>query len=209
MQIHSAQKIRELKKLRKQGYSINELVTKLAIPKTTVWHHVHNVDVLPKYILILKSKRGGSTKRTQQNWEIARKHAEELLKNNKNKKFLIALAMLYWSEGSKKVCEFINTDGKIIHLYLEILRKVLNIPEKSIKPTLRIFTGMKRTTCLNHWSQITKIPKRNFLVRLNDGGTKGNTKYGMCRITVRKGSNTLKLIHSLIEKISGELIKCI
>jgi len=206
MRIHSIEKIKELKRLRKKGYSINEIVIKLSIPKTTVWYHVHNIRISPKYASILRSKRGGSTKRTEKNWGRAREYAKKLLRGP-NREFLIAIAMLYWGEGSKKVCEFINSDGTMIKLYLGILRKILNISEKSIKPTLRIFTGMDRVGCLNYWSRITKIPKHQFIIRLNDGGTRGRTKYGMCRITIRKGSNILKLMHSLIDKISEEIIK--
>ena len=60
MKIHSSEKLKKLKKLRKKGYSINELVRELSIPKTTVWHHVHNIKIAPKYISLLRSKIGGS-----------------------------------------------------------------------------------------------------------------------------------------------------
>ncbi len=206
MRVHSMEKIKELKKLRKRGYSINELVEKLLIPRTTVWHHVHNVKILPKYLPILNAKRGGSAKLKQKNWERARIKAQELLEGL-NKNFLIAIAMLYWGEGSKKVCEFINSDGKMIKLYLTVLRKVLNISEKDIKPTMRIFSGMDKKECLNYWSRITKISKDKFLIRFNDGGKRGRTKYGMCRITIKKGSNVLKLMHSLRDQIFEKMMK--
>lgn len=206
MRIHSIEKIKELKKMRKRGFSIPELVEKFSIPKTTVWHHVHNIRILPKYLPILKAKRGGSTKRKQKNLEEARKKAQTLLQGH-NRDVVIAIAMLYWGEGSKKRCEFINSDEKIIESYLVVLREVFNVPENDIKPIMRIFSGMKREECLNHWSRVTKIPRYKFIVRFNDGGTKGRTRYGMCRIVVRKGSNILKLIHSLIDQVFKEIIR--
>lgn len=206
MHIHSAEKIKELKRLRKRGYSLNELVIKLSIPKSTVWHHVHDIQILPKYISILRTKRGDNTKRMQRNWEKAREYAQKLLQGP-SRDLSIAIAMLYWSEGTKKKCEFINSDGMMIKSYLNILRKILNVPEERIKPTLRIFSKMNRKQCLNYWSRITKIPKSKFIIRLNDGGTRGRTKYGMCRITVKKGGDVLKLLHSLINQVSEEIIK--
>jgi len=206
MQIHSIEKIKELKKLREKGFSINELVVKFCIPKSTVWHHIHNIKVLPKYIPILKAKRGGSTKRKQRNLEEARKHAQELLRSS-NRDLSIVIAMLYWGEGTKKRCEFINSDGRIIKSYLIVLRDVFNISEKFIKPIIRMYSGMEKKECLNYWSRITKIPKNKFIIRFNDGGTKGRTKYGMCRIKIKKGSNILKLIQSLINQIFEEIIK--
>jgi hypothetical protein len=206
MRVHSTEKIKTLKRLRKRGYSINELVEKLAIPKTTIWHHIHNISVLPKYAPLLHSKRGGSSKRKEKNIEIARGKAVELLKNE-NRESLIALAMLYWGEGSKNSCDFINSNGKIIQLYLKIIRNILKIPNPSIKATMRIFTGMDREECLNYWSRITKISKKEFIIRFNDGGTKGKTRYGMCRITIKKGDSALKLFHALIDQVFLELMK--
>jgi len=211
MRIHSVDKIKELKRLRRKGLSINELVAKLFIPKTTVWHHVHNVKVSTKYKLMLKSKQGGSAKRRQKNLEKAQKYAQKLLKKSTRelsiRELSIIIAMLYWGEGNKKRCEFINSDGKIIKTYLIILRNIFNIQKDFIKPTLRIYSGMSEKECLNYWACITKIPKHEFIVRLNDGGTKGRTTYGMCRITVKRGSNVLKLIQSLINQIFEEVIK--
>lgn len=205
MRIHAIEKIAELKKLRRTGYSIQELMVKFSMPKTTVWHHVHAVDIAPKYLEMWSAKRGGSTKRTLKNWELAKQQACQLLQGE-YRELLIAISMLYWAEGSKKDCEFINSNGKMIRCYLHILRTALNVRNEFIHPTMRIFTGMNREECLRYWSKITKIPKQNFTVRLNDGGTRGRTQHGMCRITIRKGSMSSKIIHSLIEQVSNEIL---
>jgi len=206
MRVHSAEKIKELKRLRRKGHSIIELVEELSIPKTTIWHHIRDVKVPPKYVAILRARQGGSAERKQRNLERARKRAQELLQGP-SRDLSIVIAMLYWAEGSKKGCQFINSDGRMIKSYLTILRNVFDIPEEFIKPTMRIYSGMDRKECLNYWSRITKIPKHKFTIRFNDGGTSGRTKYGMCRIILKKGGNTSKLIQSLIEQVSEEIIK--
>ena len=206
MRIHSVKKIERLKELRKLGYSINEIVKELSIPKTTIWHHIQGVDVLPEYVDLLKSKRGGGTKRKLERIEKAREKAKNMMKSL-DRESLVALAMLYWSEGSKNSCDFINSDGRMVQLYLHIIRKVLKVPKKSLKMTLRIFTGMNETECLNYWSKITKTPGEEFFVRMNDGGVRGKTQYGLCRVSVYKGGDTLKLLHALVEQAYSELIK--
>lgn len=206
MHIHSFEKIDKLKDLRKKGHSINEIVEKLSIPKTTVWHHIKKIQVLPQYRAILNAKRGGSAKRKRRNLELAQIKAKEML-TGENRELVIALAMLYWAEGSKKVCEFINSDGEMVKIYLFILRNIIRVPEENIKPTMRIFTGMSKGESLYYWARVTSIPRHRFIVRLNDGGLKSKTKYGMCRITVQKGGNVLKLVHSLIREISQEFLK--
>jgi len=205
MRVHSTDKIKKLEQLRRKGYSINELVAELSIPKTTVWYHIQGVRVVPKYIPILKAKQGGSAKRTKIYWQKARDRAQELLRGE-YRELAIVVSILYWGEGSKRSCEFINSDGRMIQTYLFALRKVFNVQEKDIKPTLRIFSGMNRSECLNYWSKITRIPKHRFIIRFNDGSTRGKTKYGMCRITIKKGGNFLKLIQSLIDQFYEEKI---
>lgn len=205
MRVHSEEKIRRVKSLRREGHSINEIVAELSVPKTTVWHHIRRVKVLPRYELQLRSKRGGSAKRSLERKKLAKKKARELMLGPDRER-VIALAMLYWGEGHKKrSCEFINSDGTMIRFYLKILHEVFEIPNEQLKPTMRIFDGMRTDECLNYWAKVTEMPASCFKIRKNDGGTRGRTKYGMCRITVRKGGQTLKLFHALIDQIKREL----
>ncbi|OHA46761.1 MAG: hypothetical protein A3A80_02805 [Candidatus Terrybacteria bacterium RIFCSPLOWO2_01_FULL_44_24] len=100
-------KIKELRKLRRKGHSINELVSLCVIPKTTVWYHIHNIKLLPKYEKTLKAKIGGNTQRKQKRLEVARKNAAQLLRGS-DRDLSIAIAMLYWGEGNKKVANLLT-----------------------------------------------------------------------------------------------------
>lgn len=206
MKIHSDEKIKKLKELRRKGYSINELVRDLSIPKTTVWHHIQKVTVDPQYVSLLRSKIGGSRRRKEKNLKIAEELAKKML-SSPNREYLIILTMLYWAEGCKKACEFINSDGRMVDLYVKIIVKIFDIPKERITPTIRIISGMDKKECLDYWSKITGLPKERFFVRIDDGNTKSSTKYGMCRISIQKGSNTLKLMLSLIQQFYDQLIK--
>lgn len=205
---YSLKHINKLKKLRMEGHSIDELVAKFSIPKSTLWHHVGDIEISQDKRMILRSRQGGSAKKKAMDIEKAQSRAREMLSLlSPTRELVIVISMLYWAEGSKKVCEFINSDGKMIELYLFIIRKVLLVEEEHIKPTMRVFTGMDREGCLEYWSRVTNIPKNKFTVRFNDGGTKCRTKYGMCRITIRKGHASLKLLLSLRDLVSEEMLK--
>lgn len=171
----------------------------LSLPKTTIWHHIHKIKLPEKYKKILRSNQGGSKLKKERELVHAREEAKTLL-NSPEKYLYTTVASLYWAEGSQRRCEFINTDGEMIKLYLKILRNYLKIPENKIEPVLRIFSNHKKTKCLNYWSEITKIPKNKFIIRVNDGGTNGRN-YGMCRIIIRKGGYTLKLFRAIINEI--------
>jgi len=207
MRVHSEEKIKRLRYLRRKGYSINEICEELEMPKTTVWHHVQSITVPPKYAEILRTKQGGGLKRTKQNWETARNHAAKLL-GGKNRELSIVAAMLYWAEGNSNACDFVNSDSEMIKIYLIFLRRILRIPEDSLQLTIRLIDSMDKEECLMHWSSVAKTPKENIRVYINDGGSKSRTKYGMCRVVVGKGgADTLKLIHSLINLYSNEILK--
>jgi len=207
MKIHSDEKIKKLKELRRKGCSINEIVRDLSIPKTTVWHHIQKVKVDPKYVSLLKSKiSSGSRCRKEKNLKIAEELAKKML-NSPDREYLIIFTMLYWAEGCKKAFNFVNSDGRMVYLFVKILVKVFGIPKERITPTMRIFSQMDKKECLDYWSKITGLPKERFFVRIDDGGKESTTKYGMCRITVKKGSDTLKLVLSLVQQFYDQIIK--
>ncbi len=188
--------ITKLKELRKKGYSIHALMAELSMPKSSVWHHIHGIKLQKKHILKLKANQGGSKLKKER--DILRAGEDARLRMSSRDSIVYAIiAMLYWTEGSKRRCEFVNTDGEMIRLYLKIVRSHLQVPESRIQPTLRIFTNHNEKKSLNYWSKITRIPRKRFKVLLNDGGSSGRTPYGMCRIIILKGGYLLKLFKAL------------
>lgn len=177
----------------------------LSMPKTTVWHNIKGVQLSPHHMAILKAKQGGSAKRKMVMTNKAEGLAHTILQS-RYREAAIIMAMLYWAEGSKKSCQFINSDGNMIRIFLYTIKNILGIQKSGVQPTMRIFTGMDQELCLGYWSAATGIPKADFTIRLNDGGARGRTTYGMCRITVKKGSFPLKVIHALIKQIGASCL---
>ncbi|MEI7513157.1 MAG: hypothetical protein WCJ74_00865 [bacterium] len=206
MKIHSEKIIRKIKELRRQGFSIQQIMFLMSLPKTTVWNYIQDVSLTEEQKAILRTNQGGSTKRRENAIEEAENLASDLLKSKKRESVII-ISMLYWAEGHKKnTCSFTNTDMLMISVYLKILRDSLKIPKDRIEITIRIFTGMNRVSCLSYWSSVTGVPKENIRVRFNDGGSSGKTTYGICRVTVIKGHMILKLMHALVGKISKNVL---
>ena len=207
MHVHSHQTIDNIKLLRKQGYSIQELMRKFSLPKTTVWHHIHKIKLPPEIVSKLRSAGGRtSTARKQQALEKAGKEASKLI-NSEQKYPISLLAMLYWAEGNnKKDFSFVNTNPDMIKLVIHILDKCLDIKKDQLLITVRYFTGMDRISCLKHWSRVTGVPKNYIRMYYNDGYHRGRTEFGMCRIGVRKSSYLFKLVRSLINGVINEII---
>jgi hypothetical protein len=202
MRVHSEEKIREIKKLRQSGFSIGEIIKKTSLPKTTIWHHIHSIKLSPKDVALIKSKQGGSKIRSKNEWDKADADAKEILRIGGNKKFYCSvLSMLYWAEGNKKGFVFTNTEGNMIKLFILILNKYFDISDNRIDLIIRVFSNLNKKECLSYWSKVVGLPKNKFRIYFNDGGTKGKAKYGICRLSVKKGGYLFKLTTSIINNI--------
>jgi hypothetical protein len=200
---HSKEKIENIKVLRCNGKSILEICRILKLSKTTVWHHIRDIHLNQTQKKILREKGGQSSVKRRVSAELLAGNEADKLLVGQYREEIIIIAMLYWAEGSKTGrCEFINTDPRMIKVYLSILRNVLKITDNSIFITIRIFDGMDKAGCMKFWSRVTNINKDKFSVRLNDGGNSSRSRYGLCRITILRGHQYLKLMHALVEKIS-------
>lgn len=206
MRVHSDQTIEKIKTLRKKGYSINALVQEFSIPKTTIWHHIHDIKLPEKYIRDLRSNQGGSRKRKELALLKANEEALQIL-SSPDRYCAGLLSMLYWAEGHQNNgLTFTNTNPEMVRLFIELLEKCFGIKKDRLLITIRYFTGMDRNKCLTHWSKVTGIPKKLIKMYYNDSQTRGRSPFGMCRLTVKKGSYSHKIVKALIKNITQELM---
>ena len=203
--LYSLDTVKKLKKFRKQGNSIHDLMRTFSMPKTSVWHHIKDIDLSSEHIKILRS-RGGmtSTTRRMNQLEKAESEAEELLKKQK-KYYYALLAMLHWTEGNKKDLTFTNTNPDMIKVYINLLNKCFGITKDRIHITVRYFTGMSKEECLKHWSKVTGVSKNKISMYYNDGYRRGKSPYGMCRLTIRKSGYLIKVVQALIKTVAAEI----
>ena len=64
---------------------------------------------------------------------------------------------------------------------------------------------MDKDSCLEYWSNQLEINKKHVKMYYNDGCTRGKSPYGMCRLTVKRGGYTLKLLKSMISLVVEEI----
>ena len=178
-----------------------------SLPKTTIWHHIHAIKLSPKHINKLRLA-GGESSRLRKNQALERAEEESLKIIAGGDKYLISLlAMLYWAEGNNKSAfSFVNTDAKMIKLFIFILKKCFKIKKEQLLITVRYFTGMNRAKCLHHWSMVTKVSKKEINMYYNDGGKKGRREFGLCRVGVRKSGYLFKLVRATIKNIVEEVV---
>ena len=193
--------IDKIKKLRETGHSLNEIKSVVNRGYGTVYRYMKNVPVISKYQDILKSKQGGSSARSQKNWNNARKNASKIINDLNFKEKMVALSCLYWGEGNKTELSLINSDPSLLKVFLSCLRE-LGIKESDLKISLRLFEDIDTNKATDFWLKILHLPNGSITkYDIKKGSKSGKLKYGMCRIRVKKSDKYFKLIMSMIDLI--------
>ncbi|MBI4994275.1 hypothetical protein HZC21_01360 [Candidatus Peregrinibacteria bacterium] len=203
MRVHSLVKIHELKRLRKRGYSLNELVKTLSIPKTTIWHHARNVKISHKYHKILEEKRLWNKKKYLEEWDSAQKAAEKLIKPLTKVERILIAASLYWGEGAKRDFSLSNTDPNLIRAFVLCL-KSFGVSKDRITVSIRLYGDLNAVKAVNFWAKVINVPKSQIkYIHVLSGKKEGKLLYGMCRLRITRPSYLLKFfksVHNVIMK---------
>jgi len=204
MRVHSLEKIKKLKKCRKMGYSIPQLMRKFSVPKSTVWYHVHNIKVPKKHRVAIRKRQGGGKAKNERNWKKANKEARDRMKTiNKKDTMIVALTALYWGEGTKRgAFVFTNTDEDIIKVFLKCLREGFGVKDEDITAMVRIGSNMDPRYSSDYWQKTTRLPPENIILNRNKKQNKSRFKYGICRIRLKRGSYMLKLAKTLTKELT-------
>lgn len=198
--------IRKIELLRTKGYSLPEISKKLKIGKTTAFRYAKDIMVLPQYVELLKSKRGGSRKIKQIKERQALAQAKKRFANLSDREKLLFISALYWGEGSKSSFGLSNTDHNLIRVFVFGLRELLEVTEDRLGVSIRIYEDLDKEKCLDFWSQIVGVPKEKFLrVDVLKGKKNGKLTYGMCRVRVRKGGDLLKKLVSINKIVADSM----
>lgn len=204
---HKKEVIEKIKFLRSQGHSVPEISATLHVPKTTVFHHTRNVQMLPEFVSEWVGKRGGSKKKKLKLEKAAFEEGKQLIGTLTSKERMLFIAALYWAEGSKRDFGLSNTDPELIRAFIQGLREDFNVDETRFRVSIRIFEDLDKDTCVQFWSKVVNIPQEKFLkVDILSGKKTGKLAYGMCRVRVIKGADLLKRIMGINKAVAINLV---
>lgn len=76
------------------------------------------------------------------------------------------LAMLHWAEGAKydkaSALKFVNTDPRLAHLYITLLRNCFTIDEEKIRIRLHLHYYHNKKETVRFWSNLLGVPPTRF-----------------------------------------------
>lgn len=163
-------------KLRKKGYSYNEILREISVSKSTLSSWLNDV-VLSKSAKKrienqftkgqLKSQESIRNK-TKVKEKYAAEQAEKTLINvsfSREMKKVIC-GILYWCEGAKSnkgSVAFTNSDPDMIRKFLEFFRASFQLDESKFRVCVHLHSYHKKDTVLQYWSEVTNIPLSQFI----------------------------------------------
>jgi len=213
------------RKLRNEGKSIGNIAKIVGVSKSTVslWCNDIFLSELQKnnlnQISLQVIKRGSVIANENKKRERLKRvnfyrfiGIEKINKLSKRELFLIGAA-LYWAEGGKnqRRVVFINSDSKMILLWIKWVTECLNIPKERLICRVEINEIHKDRLFMieKYWSDLTKIPINQFRkASLKHSQIKkiykNNSNYfGSLQLTVSKGTNLNYEILGYIEGLVG------
>lgn len=191
--------------LRKRGWSMGEIRQKMNIPKNTLSGWVRDIRLTKAQQERIKEKIAASgaigrpiaanlMRERMENWKNSVrekvKYFGKLSQRDQETGKLIR-GILYLCEGAKypstKRLELINSDPQIIYFFVTSLRKIFHISEDKLRISLIYRWDQNMPELINFWSNLTKIPKTQFLNSKPDIRTKGQKTLrkdymGVCKI---------------------------
>ncbi|PIY96809.1 MAG: hypothetical protein COY66_02670 [Candidatus Kerfeldbacteria bacterium CG_4_10_14_0_8_um_filter_42_10] len=196
--------VNQVRKARKEGFSIKKLEKKFNIPDTTISRWIRDI---PSQNTLFKKARLKEKKERSRYAGIAKK-----LKLNKDLSKVFC-SLLYWCEGSKypssNALTFSNSDPDLVFIFLFLLRRGFKLDEKKIKIHLQIHTTHIEKEIKKYWSNLLSIPENQFYKSTITRPTKSMKRknyLGTCTVKyydVKSLHHIMGIYDSLIKKWRG------
>lgn len=173
-------------KLRRRGWSYNEINKELGVPKSTLsgwfsnfllsdeaFKRLASRKTIGTEVLIKRNKAQTSKAKTR-TLLVTRKAMGEFKSVRLTKEMLLVVGVtLYWGEGYKKAkrkngrqlnnhpIQLTNSDPALARTFVRFLNQVMNVPLADIQLNLRIYDHINENKALEYWMKATGLPRNS------------------------------------------------
>ncbi|MBL7045468.1 MAG: hypothetical protein ISR99_00305 [Parcubacteria group bacterium] len=210
-------------KMRSNGSSYKEISRKLRIPISTLstWFSDESWSKQVKNRLTLQANKENRVKMRGLNkirgialeeaYKTASLEAEAEFEELKYHPLFVSGIMLYWGEGdkvTKYAVRLVNTDYKLVKVYVTFLKEVCKIPATKIKSSLLLYPDLENDVCLAFWSSNIDVARENFTKSTVIEGRHKSRRvtYGICTVTVSSTYFKVKMLRWM-ELMPAELLR--
>lgn len=160
--------------LRKKGYSIKEIAQKMGIATSTSSVWVRNTTLDRSANNRIKKRRLQGQINATKKKKILKYKLQSIIKQETNLTlknivfdkhiYQLICALLFWAEGTKnfKNLTFTNSDPKMMHVFITLLRKSFSLDESKFRCLVHIHNYHNDEAVKLFWSKLTGIPLSQF-----------------------------------------------
>ena len=162
-------------RLRKEGYSINEICRKANVAKGSVSVWVRNVELTKKQKEKISEKgikkevieRRRKTRLTRENAKrsVVIEGAEKNINRISKRELFVMGIIFYWAEGRKSakgIVGFTNSDPRAIKLMMRFFQEVCKVKKEKFRGYIHIHPHLDAKKAENYWSKISGISLKQF-----------------------------------------------
>ncbi|PIU37098.1 hypothetical protein COS77_02310 [Candidatus Roizmanbacteria bacterium CG06_land_8_20_14_3_00_34_14] len=171
---YSSSLVNEALRLRKNGYSYEEISKKLKIAKSSAYLWCNQVVLNEKAKKRISGRMAIGIKKAKEVLKTKKDNIMKIISDNSNnyvskiesnKEFnKLLCSFLYWGEGSKNTNSliFTNSNPKMIRSYLNLLRESFELDESKFRALVHVHEYHEDIEIKKYWSKITNIPLSQF-----------------------------------------------
>ncbi len=212
--------------LRHKGKSINDIASKLSVPKSTVSIWCRDIALSPAHIRALGNKmrkrsyagslKAAEVKRNKRiaHTQLCKQEGAQDVGVLSRRDVLILGMGLYWGEGYKygnSELGFTNSDPNMIKMFLRWMREIYGIPSQDmiLRVSINALYRSKAPAAITYWSAVTGTSKEQFTqtsfirTKLRKFNRKNGREYhGTLRVKVRRGTHLHRRILGSLEHLA-------
>ncbi len=165
----------EARRLRAFGYSINEIVGRVGVSKSSASLWVRDIELTSKQRQQLsergfrkdaiEKRREARLRNEAAKRQIIIDNAQKEVGIISHRELLLIGTALYWAEGGKTkrgVVRFSNSDPEMIKIIMRFFREECNVPEEKFRGHIHIHPHLNHIKAKQYWSFISRIPEDRF-----------------------------------------------
>lgn len=194
----------EARRLRREGWSLNEIAAKLGPPKNTLTFWVRGIELTSEQRDRIHEKEAEAMERSRllaaivnREARLARNETEKVKANalldTLDDQYLanhIAAAMLYLGEGAKRegVFTFANSNPQVIRYWMYLMRTSFTLDESKFCLQIMSRADQNIDELMQYWTEVTGISryiKGHVDARTEGIPTKRLDYRGVCSVTYR------------------------
>jgi hypothetical protein len=163
------------RKLRAEGYSINEISRKVGAAKSSVSGWVKNIKLTNQQKkqlsekgirkAIIEQRRATRLKNESAKRQLIIDAAKKQINKLSKKELWLIGSILYWAEGGKTkrgLVRFSNSDAEMIKFMMAFFRSICKVPEGKFRGYIHIHPHLDHQKAERYWSTVTGIPQKRF-----------------------------------------------